>query len=400
MLTCMRTTNGTSPRMRLTTNPDETHPLAEWVSWYLDDEGYPRQDRSGRVIYTMRSTKDDRRLFGETPEEVAELAGSDPGRATSFSFIASTSADNAAIDSDEYGAMFAGLTMAEREKLEFGCWKPTSTLGGMLSSDKWRTVTKPVASITTRIRAWDFGASRPRPDYRDPDYTFAPLVLWDAHGRWYVTEPVAWREEPDDTERLFEETVLADGLHVIQALEIEPGAGGKSFAHSMARRIRAVYCSCAHRGDQACRCPRPRIVTFTAKAAARGASSRKISGMKASDPKVGKVKPVARELRLGMRGDVPRDRDRPPDDPVPWSPRGMILIDPNDDWTLRPYSDNGDHPATLGALWRAGTHRFPNDKHDDPADSLGIAHAAKRMLDAPVPPTRRGLYVVGGKRRR
>ena len=57
-----------------TCNPDPDSWVMNWVEYYLDDGGFPREDLCGKIRYFL--IVDDKPKFADTPEELeAEYPG-------------------------------------------------------------------------------------------------------------------------------------------------------------------------------------------------------------------------------------------------------------------------------------------------------------------------------------
>jgi phage terminase large subunit-like protein len=346
-----RSTCGARPVVRMTTNPDPDHPIADLVEPYLHDVdsssplwGYPDRRKSGKIVYVLRG-EDDRFVFGDTPEEAGNKAKKDPAEALSFSFIPSLLEDNRALAETDtkYRSKFGAMSSVDRARNERGNWKQRALVRGMIDLRWIPWIEKPLAPILHRYRAWDMGSTRPRADSKDPDYTIGMRVEWDIHGRWYVTDVVACRDEPPEVHRLMAATAAADGTNVIQVVEVEGGAAGKHVLPEWSKVLRSS-----------------------------GKGGRIIAVNKLGN-KVIKVTPVAEQLRLGMDGNKPRIVATDKEKDGPSEPRGFQT----GDWRGRPYKDAGEHPPTLGALFDKQMEAFFNPKvHDDAPDALAIAHAA------------------------
>jgi phage terminase large subunit-like protein len=348
-----RSTCGARPVVRMTTNPDPDHPIADLVAPYLHDVdsssplwGYPDRRKSGKIVYVLRG-EDDRFVFGDTPEEAGNKAKKDPAEALSFSFIPSLLEDNRALAETDtkYRSKFGAMSSVDRARNERGNWKQRAKVRGMIDLlwIPW-IETGPHAPILYRYRAWDLASKRPdKNDNKDPDFTIGIRVEWDIHGRWYVTDMVACREEPPEVLKLMSSTAASDGANVTQVVEIEGGAAGR---HSL------LQWSATLRSSQK--------------------AGRVVSVQKLGD-KIVKFTPVADQLRLGMDGTKPRIIDYEQDPSGIWVPRGYQT----GPWRDRPYKDAGEHPPTLGALFDKHMEAFFNPKvHDDVPDALAIAHAA------------------------
>lgn len=339
LLSRMRSNCGAKPRMRMTCNPDPDSFLADWVDWYLLDNGEADRSKSGVVRWMMWSAAANKYAFAESPEAVAELVGGEPADALSFSFIPALLSDNPAIDVADpgYRARIVNLPdQAEAKRLGKGNWKVRAETGGMLRPALWGgadgKMTEPLAQIARRVRSWDKAASRPKPGAKNPDFTVGIMVAWDIHGRWYVTDLAICRGEPDEVDKLMEETAERDGPTVTHVIQFDPAAAGK-FDERHTRKVLGSSGLCGP-----------------------------IKTVRPLKDKVVRVQPVSKLLRDGMTGKAGE-----------WRPIGYIL---NTGWMQRPYSDGGPAAATVGGVFWQQISKFwsgdPADKDDIP-DALAAA---------------------------
>jgi hypothetical protein len=341
LMTRMRTSAGVRPSMRMTCNPDPDHEIAQWVDpWYLVDppSGRPNVARSGVPRFLAVSRETDALVWGNTRAECAELAGRPPNEVKSFTYIAASPEDNAIgmIENPDYASSLAMAGRVEEARLRGGDWRVRVETGGMLRREWWGgadgTMREPLAQIVRRVRSWDKAASKPKPSNKHPDFTAGIMVAWDIHGRWYVTDLVICRAEPDDVDVLMEETAERDGASVTHVIQFDPAAAGK-FDERHTRKVLGSSGVCGP------------IVT-----------------VRPLKDKVVRVQPVSKLLRDGMTGKAGE-----------WKPIGYIL---NTGWMQRPYSDGGPAAATVGGVFWQQIAKFwsgdPADKDDIP-DALAAA---------------------------
>jgi hypothetical protein len=139
LLSRNRSTCGIKPYVRATCNPDSESWVAEFVSWWIDQEtGYPIPERQGKIRYFVRDGESF--IWGDTEREVAEKADYylDPliknsnGYAKyehfikSATFIGGSIYDNSELlkINPEYLGNLASQSESERLRLLHGCWKP------------------------------------------------------------------------------------------------------------------------------------------------------------------------------------------------------------------------------------------------------------------------------------
>lgn len=233
MLSRNRSTSGVRPYIRATTNPDANSWVADFISWWIDqDTGYPIYERAGIVRWFVRLKGEVH--WGDTREElIARFHGAtednEPVRPKSFTFIPSTVEDNKVLmlaDPDYKGNLDA-LPPVERERLLKGNWKIRESAGTVLDRGWFPIIGDAPRAEDFRIivRAWDTAATAGAGDWTvgvklgiRRDNTF--VILDVVRGQWAT----------HDRKLLQRRTAEADGRKVVIALEQEPGSGGKDAA--------------------------------------------------------------------------------------------------------------------------------------------------------------------------
>jgi len=134
MLSRNRSMCGVRPYVRATCNPDPTSWVAEFISWWIDQEtGLAIPERAGVIRWFVRIG--DEVKWAYTPEELADyrMPGDDgemqPIPPKSATFIPARLTDNLALMAADPGYManLLALPTVERERLLNGNWKVRST---------------------------------------------------------------------------------------------------------------------------------------------------------------------------------------------------------------------------------------------------------------------------------
>ncbi len=122
LLTRMRSPHGIRSQLRATCNPDAESWLAQFISWWLNPQGYPYPERSGVIRWFVR-LEDDEFDWADTPEELRERhPNAEP---KSFTFVSAKITDNPALldhDPDYLGNLKA-QNEVERARLLDGNWR-------------------------------------------------------------------------------------------------------------------------------------------------------------------------------------------------------------------------------------------------------------------------------------
>lgn len=122
-----RSTCGVRPYIRATCNPDPDSFVADFISWWIDqDTGYPIAERSGVIRYFVRIG--DELKWANSPQELAGYinpADGSPIPPKSVTFIPAKISDNPALlkSDPDYMANLLALPTVERERLLGGNWK-------------------------------------------------------------------------------------------------------------------------------------------------------------------------------------------------------------------------------------------------------------------------------------
>jgi len=123
MLSRNRSTCGVKPYIRATCNPDPDSFVAKLVEWWIDEEGFPIENRSGKLRYFARIGGE--LIWGNTPDEVAKKAGIQKEMVKSFTFIPAKLSDNKILEQKDptYRANLMALPPVEQARLLYGNWK-------------------------------------------------------------------------------------------------------------------------------------------------------------------------------------------------------------------------------------------------------------------------------------
>jgi predicted phage terminase large subunit-like protein len=105
--------------------------------------------------------------------------------------------------------------------------RPAPRSGGMFQRGDFEIVDA-VPAGAKRCRAWDFGATQPKPG-KQPDWTVGLRMAYHG-GIFYVEDVKRDRWSPADVEKNLKNTASQDGLLVRIRMPEDPGAAGKSDA--------------------------------------------------------------------------------------------------------------------------------------------------------------------------
>lgn len=234
MLSRNRSTCGVKPYIRATTNPDADSWVAEFLSWWINQEtGYPIPERSGVIRYFYRL--DGSFLWGDTVQELVDKYSADPALCKSVTFIASSIYDNKILleANPEYLANLNGLDVVEKERLLKGNWKIRPSAGLYFKRENVRIVQTIPGRLISVCRSWDLAATEITTENKNPDRTAGVLMGRLKSGEFIVLDVIRRAANAADVRRMIVQTAKADrsdyGLHTI-TLPQDPGQAGKDQA--------------------------------------------------------------------------------------------------------------------------------------------------------------------------
>ena len=240
MLSRNRTDSDVKPYIRATCNPDADSWVAEFISWWIDqDTGYPIPERSGKIRYMVRIN--DELIWGDTKQEVIEK-GADEEEIKSVTFIASTLQDNQILMKRDPGylANLKALPLVERERLLYGNWKIKPAAGLFFKRSQVGAFLEAVPDdVISWARGWDLAATSEDED-GDPAYTAGVLIGKRRNGRYVVANVTNVRLDADDVRKHIKSTCTMDKQkykRVVERLPQDPGQAGKDQAKSYIKML-------------------------------------------------------------------------------------------------------------------------------------------------------------------
>ena len=216
--------------MRLTMNPSSSHFSLEFVRRFLDEEGYPIKDLSGKTAYF--SIVNGNIYTAWTAEELLEkFPDINP---QTYSYVPAVLSDNKILmeTEPEYRDVLASMPEVKRKQLLEGCWFVQDT-HGMYFDRTWLHKASSVPPGCKAVRGWDKASEEPNPNLRHPDYTASVLMYKDKHGNYYLCNGTRFRKKSGERDLMILNQAEHDGRDVSIIFPIDPGASGKSdFRHS------------------------------------------------------------------------------------------------------------------------------------------------------------------------
>lgn len=246
MLSRNRSTCGVRPYVRATTNPDADSWVAEFISWWIDqDTGLPIPERAGKIRWFIRVA--DSIIWGDSADELYEKHGI-PGlsrghenqiRPKSVTFIPAKLSDNRALtESDpDYRANLMAMSRVERERLLNGNWKVRPAAGMYFRRSEVTILDELPNDLVKLVRGWDLAATEPSDQNPDPDWTAGVLMGLRKNGRYIVLDVVRQRKRAAIVRETIKRTANNDTYKVKIGLPQDPGQAGKEQGESYVKEL-------------------------------------------------------------------------------------------------------------------------------------------------------------------
>lgn len=255
MLSRNRDPSGTiRPYIRATCNPNADSWLAEFLSWWINqDTGYPIPERAGVLRWFTRDN--DQIVWADTREELVERYGEEQ-KPRSVTFIPGTIYDNKigmARDPNYIGNLKA-LQRVERERLLGGNWK-IRPAAGLLFQSSWCPVIEAAPLDVDWVRYWDLAATK-KTENNDPDWTVAlKLGRVRSTRRLILAHAKRMRDTPGKVKDAMLNIAKADGYDVRIGFPQDPGQAGKAQVEDLVKHLSGFNISTPERetGDKATR---------------------------------------------------------------------------------------------------------------------------------------------------
>lgn len=220
-----RSNSGVPGYMFLTCNPDPDSFVAEWIDWYLDDDGFPIKERCGKIRYFIR--RGHNLIFADTRDELVLKFGADQ-EPKSLTFIPALAKDNpiGIAGNPGYMSNLKAMSQVDRARLLDGNWKVRAVAGSYFKRE-WFPRTKgiPAIGIAGSIRFWDRAATE-LTDSNDPDQTCCIKMLKLANGRYLVVDYKTMFATPHDVDAEMVKMAEDDGPETTIGWMKDPGSAG------------------------------------------------------------------------------------------------------------------------------------------------------------------------------
>lgn len=279
LMTCLRSDAKMNSFCLGTCNPSQSW-VKPIIEWYLDDDGYPREDRCGAIRYFV--VKDGEFIFGDSIEYFEEnhadsLYVVDKERGIevytppkTFSFVFFTAFDNPAglKANPRYLSELNNKPEWQRKAELYGNWNSVPQASQFwkrewvrgVSGERVKKVLEiPDENVCTVMRGVDKAHTEPSESYKFPDYTaWSPKILRTAEGFFWLVgnyhrdlvdpvrkndpNPVICRVRKNAGERdaLIVKQALYDGPRCKVVLARDKGAGAQDYLYTVAKLTSAT----------------------------------------------------------------------------------------------------------------------------------------------------------------
>ena len=231
MLSRNRTTCGIRPYVRATCNPDSDSWVAEFISWWIDQEtGYAIPEQSGQIRWMV--VLNDIIYWGDTPEELAKKYEVNVEDCKSVTFIASRLEDNKILmESDPgYLANLKAMTEVDMERLLRGNWKIKAAAGSFFKRSQVGEILSEVPKDLVAVcRGWDLAATDKDED-DEAAFTAGVLMGRRENGRFVIIDVINRQLKAGDVRSTVLVTAKMDHAKYAwcrQRLPQDPGQAGK-----------------------------------------------------------------------------------------------------------------------------------------------------------------------------
>lgn len=236
---------GVRPYVRATCNPDADSWVAEFLSWWIDQEtGFPIPEHAGKVRWFIRLN--DIMIWADSREELVEEYGNsalpidheEQVQPKSVTFVPGKLTDNPALMKADPGylANLKSLPRVEQARLLGGNWKIRPT-AGLMFKRQWCTVVDAVPANIDIVRYWDLAATE-KTETNDPDWTVGiKMGRCRDTKQYFVLHAIMMRNSPGVVKKSLYNTASADGITTRIGIPQDPGQAGKSQAQDFVQYL-------------------------------------------------------------------------------------------------------------------------------------------------------------------
>jgi len=237
MLSRNRSTCGVRPYMRATCNPHPDHFLRSFMSWWIGEDGFPIEERSGIIRYFV--LQDDVVHWGSSREELIARVG-EKERPLSFTFIRARLKDNPALMEKDpgYESRLMAMPRIDRLRLLGGNWDVRETAGEFFRRE-WFPIVEAAPARLQMVRYWDRAATEIKAgeSTRKASWTVGMSVGRSDQGEFFVMDVNRFQSTPLKVRQTILNCAISDGPRSCSWLEQDPGQAGKSEVEDVVRYL-------------------------------------------------------------------------------------------------------------------------------------------------------------------
>lgn len=209
--------------IRCTLNPDSTHFVYEWVKPFLDEEGFPIKELSGKTRYYL--IVDGTLHTDWCKQTLVEKFEKNP---QTYTYIPATLDDNDYLNKfdSEYRDNLDSMPEKKRKQLLLGCWAPDED-SGMYFQRKWLHRATHVPVNSKYCRGWDTASEVPNENNKNPDWTVGVQMAKSPDGYYYICGMERFQDRPGGRDQRIITVGHRDGVDCTVVAPIDPAAAGK-----------------------------------------------------------------------------------------------------------------------------------------------------------------------------
>lgn len=224
MLSRLRSDANVDGYVRATCNPDSDSWVAQFISWWIDQEtGYPIPERDG-VLRWFKRVHGQIQWFDEKVDDMCK----------SVTFIHARLEDNQILmqKNPGYLANLESLPYVERMRLRGGNWKIRPAAGNLFKRE-WFPIIEVAPQCVRWIRYWDRASSK-KPNAAN---TAGVLMGITREKQIIIADVMDFKERPLGVRDNIRNTATQDGINVWIGIEQDPGQAGDAEADDYTRLL-------------------------------------------------------------------------------------------------------------------------------------------------------------------
>ena len=236
MFSRLRSDSGVRGRIRGACNPDPDSFVREMLDWWIGEDGFPIQSRSGVIRWFIM--QDDQFIWGNSRQELIDKYGKEE-MPLSITYIPSTIRDNKIMmaNNPNYMAALRGMSRVDRGRLLDGNWNIRATAGSLFQQGWFQVVDHIPEGWVQSIRFWDRAATKPSETNKDPDWTRGLRLLKYPNGKYLIADLKSIRDTPGKVEDLIKNVASFDGYSTSIRSQQDPGSSGVSESENFIRML-------------------------------------------------------------------------------------------------------------------------------------------------------------------